>query len=123
MNDYWELDPSTGDYVMANGRPVPSSSLIYPAYYRIKAVRNGWMYAPNTNWGSDLNTIQKRAGTASLTMIDQACQPMIDDGRALAVDAEYNTTITPARSNAAVNVNITEAGGEVQVLQLPPLTV
>jgi phage gp46-like protein len=121
VNNYWQIDPSTGDYVMVNGRPVLTDSIEIPAYYRIRASRGKWMYAPDNQWGSDLNTLQKQQGTLSLKMIETACQPMIDDGRAISVDAEYNTEITLARGNSAVNVNLIEAGGEQQTLELPPL--
>jgi hypothetical protein len=81
------------------------------------------MYAPNDQYGSDLNTLKKKSGNAALGMIENACQPIVEDGRALAVDAGFDTTAEVNRNNAAVNVTLTSSNGAPQVLNLPPIGV
>ena len=121
----WQIDPKTGDYIQANGRPVEDSSLIYPAYYRIKIPRTQWMYAPDTNYGSDLYTVKKHftAGQVNplANMVDVALQPMIDDGRASAVDTTY---LAPASLyDTQLSAVITDAQGEPQTLNLPQVGI
>lgn len=117
----WKINPTTGDYLIVNGAPVPSDDLIYPAYYRIRIPRLQWMYAPDNKYGSDLNTIQKNTGNAAIAMINNALQPMVDDGRALGVDTEFNATQPSSRNEIAVEVSITDALGVDTTLSLPSL--
>jgi phage gp46-like protein len=115
------IDPATGDYLMQNGSPISSDSLDNPAYYRIRIHRLKWMYAPDTNYGSDLYTLEKKEGNAALNMITTALQPMVDDGRALGVDPEFVTPQPSSRNEAAISVEITDAQGIQQNLTLPPV--
>jgi len=117
----WNLNPATGDYIMVNGAPQPTESLTIPCYYRIKIPRKQWMYAPNTSYGSDLNTIKKKTGTASLKMIEAACQPIVTDGRASSVSASYQNVQPSSRNSGAVQVAIVDAQGTPQNLNLPPV--
>lgn len=119
----WKINPSTGDYIMENGAPVSSDSLVYPAYYRLKIPRAGWLYAPNDLYGSDYWMVKKRTGAGSdsglINIGNKALQPMIDDGRASDVDIETAAVSNLNRNNAALTVNITDIGGEVDKLELP----
>lgn len=121
----WKIDPKTGDYALVNGKPVDSDSLIYPAYYRLKIGRNRWMYAPDDAYGSDLAQIKKRFNGRDLTSVkniqERALKPIIDDGRALAIDVSYNSQQTSLRNNIQTAVVITSADGTTEVLQLPPI--
>lgn len=117
----WQINPANGDYVMTGGAPTDSSDLIYPAYYRISIPRLKWLYAPDTKYGSDLNTLQKKAGNAALNMIQTALEPMIDDGRALAVDPEFTSPQPASRNMAGIKINITDAEGTVTTLPLPTI--
>lgn len=81
------------------------------------------MYAPDTSYGSDLNTLQKKTGNAALGMISKALQPIIDDGRALAVEPSFVQTVPPSRNIAAINVSIVDAQGAVAVLTVPQIGI
>lgn len=117
----WQIDPSTGDYVMQNGAPVESDSLIYPAYYRLKTPRTKWLYAPDTNYGSDYWTVNKRFNPNDtnplVNMTEVALQPMIDDGRASDVAATY--TAPKGLNDTQISAVITDAQGTPQTLNLP----
>lgn len=117
----WRIDPKTGDTIQVNGSPVEDDSLIYPAFYRVKIKRSQWLYAPDTNYGSDLYTVKKRFNPTELdplqNIVDVSLQPMIDDGRASAVETDY---LAPKGLNdAQLSVTITDAEGTPQTLSLP----
>lgn len=117
----WQINPSTGDYVMTNGAPVDDTALIYPAYYRLKVQRTQWLYAPDTKYGSDFYTIKKRFNPNDVNPLANiaavALQPMIDDGRATDVEATY---LAPKSLNdTQLSVVITDAQGQPQTLNLP----
>lgn len=120
MSSY-KIDPKTGDYLMKNGTPVVDDSLIYPAFYRLKVRRTKWLYAPDTSYGSDLYTVKKRFNpndTTNVTnMVEVALQPMVDDGRAVAIDSKY---LAPqGRNDIQLSTTITDAQGQPQTLNLP----
>lgn len=108
---------------MVNGKPVDDESLIYPAYYRTKAARGRWLHAPDSGWGSDFPNINKRFNGGDLRGLAniqrQALQPMIEDGRALAIDVTADTTQQGLRNNSALAVKITSADGITETLNLP----
>lgn len=106
---------------MVQGKPVPTDDLGMPAYYRVKIARKRWMYAPDENYGSDLATLKKKTGNAALGMIHNALKPIVDDGRALAVDSAFSDQVPAQASNAAINVMITDANGTQHNLNLPPI--
>jgi phage gp46-like protein len=117
----WRINPKTGDYVMTNGAPVDDPSLIYPAYYRIMTKRTRWLYAPDDSFGSDLYTIKKRFNPGDVSplanIVDAALQPMIDDGRATDVETTY---LAPqSLYDTQLSVQITDAQGQPQTLNLP----
>jgi phage gp46-like protein len=116
----WRINPKTGDYVMVNGAPVDDPSLIYPAYYRVKAERTRWLYAPDTNWGSDLYTVKKRFTSNEVNpltnIVKRALQPMVTDKRAKSTSVDF---LAPAGLNdTQMNATIVDAQGEPQVLPL-----
>ena len=121
----WIINPETGDYVMTNGKPTESESLLYPAYYRTKIRRGAWMHAPDSRYGSDFGNISQRFNGRDLPTLaniqKQALQPMIDDKRAIAVDVTYDGTQQGIRNNSALKANITSADGTTETLLLPPL--
>lgn len=119
----WVIDPKTGDYVMTKGKPTDSDSLLYPAYYRLMIARGRWMYAPNTQYGSDLGTIKKRFNGRDLTGIaataQKALAPIQEDGRALAIDVVPDSQQQALRNNVALSVTLTSAEGITETLNLP----
>lgn len=121
----WQIDPSTGDYLMTNGAPVESEDLAIPAYYRLKVRRGQWMYAPDDEYGSDFWTVKKHFRpneVNSLTDIGlKALQPMVDDGRAADIEASFGSSV--GRNDSQINFKITDAMGQQQQLSLPVLPV
>lgn len=120
----WQINPTTGDYVMTNGAPVDDPSLIYPAYYRLKTPRLGWMYAPDTKWGSDFNKVLKNITTKPQTALEtigaRAVQPLVDDGRAVSIDV---TVTGVARSGVSLECDIGSGQKQPQILNLTGLGV
>lgn len=111
---------------MENGSPVPSNSLIYPAFYRYRIPRGGWMYAPDDNYGSDFATVKKRFNGADLgglvNIAQRALQPIIDDGRAGSVTITPNTGSSANRNVSTFTTDIVDTQGNLDTLILPPLT-
>ncbi len=121
----WTLDPTTGDYVMSGGSPVQTNGLATAAYIRVKTPKDGWMYAPNSKYGSRLREIKNtRRNNKDITMLENvvgvALQPMLDDGRA--------KSITAAVNNVAIGYfglvgKIVQANGQTEDLNLPSIGV
>lgn len=111
----WDVDPKTGDYKMVNGAPSQTDSLLLPAYYRFKIQRGKWLYAPDTDYGSDFGSVKKRPGVAANEVMEnigeRALQPILDDARAKSI----TITSTPAgRHGFDLATKIIDAQGEVQ---------
>lgn len=90
----WALDPASGDYLVEGGNPRASTNLDVPIYIRLKTHRTKWLYAPNTQYGSDfyLNRKHQTAsiGSLALNIATAAVKNLIDEGRALQIDLESN---------------------------------
>lgn len=125
MSESWKIDPKTRDYVMAGGAPVPTTDIKVPAFYRLKIHRGRWLYAPDDRYGSDFYLVKKRFNGKDLggltNIAEKALQPLIDDGRASAVEVVPDTRQQQSRNNAFMEIEITDAQGEVQKLDLPPI--
>lgn len=120
MAKSWNLNPVSGDYVMrSNGTPEETDSLTVPAYIRLKTGRQKWLYAPDTSYGSELHEIKKRHTSQDPSNLEavavRALQPLVDDGRADQIDIEAKTSY---RNAAGLQINITDAQGEPQTLNL-----
>lgn len=122
-----DLDPKTGDYIMVNGQPQETNHLTVAAYIRLKAPRQGlrrrdgtpggWMYAPDSKWGSNFWAKRgTRISTQQTTEIEQvaaiALQPLADDGRASQIDLSIVASAIGALGLKAV---ITETNDQSQV--------
>lgn len=120
----WDLDEKTGDYKMSGGAPVETDSLRVPAYLRLKIRRQGWMYAPDTAYGSDFWQIKKRQSTRDSTSIENAAaralQPIANDGRASSFTIDTDAV---ARNGVGLKIKIVEASGELDQLNLQSLGV
>ncbi len=127
MSESWQINPTSGDYVMEGGSPVPSESLTIPAYYRLKVQRGRWLHAPDDGYGSDFYLIRKRFNGGDLSglqnIAEKALQPMIDDGRASDVEVTPNRSQQTSRNNSLLGIKIADAQGQVEELDLPPIVV
>lgn len=91
-------DQTTGDYVVdSDGRPVLDSTLGPPMRTRIVAHRTRWMYAPNSDWGSDMYRYKRRRSTdfsdgLGESIVAKALEPMQKDGRADNIEVETQFT-------------------------------
>lgn len=117
-----EINPETGDYVVVDGKPVIDESLKQPAYIRMKAKRNTWMYAPDDKWGSDFHLIKKsrttQAATREINTAEKSLDPLIDDGRAADVLVEVSSRV---RGQTQLKTTITEEVGEAEQTILIPI--
>lgn len=122
MAQNWNINPKTGDYVMVGGSPQQTDSLLIPAYIRLKTRRTQWLYAPNTEYGSDFYLVKKRRTNENASTIEsigaRALQPMIDDSRASQIDI---TTTAVARQGLQLETDITDARGKSETLILPQI--
>lgn len=119
----WRINPKTGDYIQVNGAPVEDTSLIYPAFYRLKVKRSQWLYAPDARYGSDLHTVKKRFNPNDVNPLTDLCvralAPMVDDGRALSTETTFLAPI--GRNDVQMQTVITDAQGTPQTLNLPAI--
>lgn len=125
MAQSWQIDPSTKDYVMSQGAPVETDSLEIPAYVRLKTRRGGWMYAPDSSYGSDLAAGKNQKGTSRdvshiENIVAVALQPIVDDGRAKG--AEVTVTAT-SRGYLALDAKLERAAGNLDQLNIKSLGV
>lgn len=122
MAQTWEQNPMTGDYVMQGGAPVETNSLRMPAYVRLKVRRSTWLYAPNTEYGSEFHTVKKRKTNDDASLIEnlaaRALQPILDDGRAAAIEID---TEAVSRNGVGIKSRIIVSEGESEVLLLPQI--
>jgi phage gp46-like protein len=123
MANGWLIDPSTGDYVLSNGRPVTDPTLNTPAYFRLKTRRTQWLYAPDDTYGSDFYLYGVRhTSTLGINLAavgNRALKPLVDQGRATSADVEINTE---TRSSASLTATLVSTGGMVQTLDLDSIT-
>jgi phage gp46-like protein len=124
MSTQIKVDPETKDYVVSAGRPVETRSLTARARIRLTARRGRWQYAPDDRWGSEFHLIKRRNTTQNPSALEntgtRALQALIDDGTAAEVTV---TTQVATRTGVGVKVNIVDAQGEPQILDLPRIGV
>lgn len=125
MSQTWNIDPSSGDYVIdSKGKPEVVTNLKVPAYIRLKTRRGRWLYAPDDLYGSDFHLVGRKVTAKDNNLVeaivDRALAPMISDGRASEVEQvpqEYT------RHTASISINITDSQGEVEQLTFSPIGV
>lgn len=120
----WKIDPDTGDYqIDATGKPVRDESLLTPAYIRLKTPRNGWMYAPDRDFGSDFNFTQKRikqTPTLVRNVATRALAPMVRDERALEI---FIDIVQAVRHGIELKIDIRQADGKSATLEYTAVAV
>lgn len=122
MSQTWKIDPRSGDYIMEKGAPVPTDRLSEPCFYRLRTKRTQWMYAPDTDFGSDYYLEKKNRTTGDQSKLEtigaKAVQPIVDDGRASEVEIVATEV---ARNGVALTLKITDAQGQVERLTINPI--
>ena len=110
MSDTY-IDPTTADYVQLDGdlQRDLAGGLGVAVYLRVMTPLGSWWADPTL--GSRLHELQRekdvpRVQRLAVQYVQQCLQPLIDDGRALAVDVQ--TEHVPGRLNLLVT--ITDAG-------------
>lgn len=123
-SESWKINPTTGDYVMENGSPVPDTGLEFNSYLRLKTQRGQWLYAPDRNYGSDIHLIKKnntvRSSNAVETAASKALQPIVDDGRAAAISVN---TAAAARHGLGLDIKVLDNAGNVEQFEFKGLGV
>lgn len=115
MPQGWDINPVTGDYKVTNGSPVQTNSLLLPSYYRLKVKRQRWLYAPDTDYGSDLFSIVKQVASTPTSLENialRALRPLVDDGRASSIEVEVTKNV---RHSNEMQVKVRDASGQVEV--------
>lgn len=107
------LDPTTGDYTLTSGAltPDPARGLANAVYLRLMTPLGS--YWADAELGSRLHELQRmkdlpRMGALAKAYAEQALQPLLDDGRAQAVEAE---TEQLHDGWLRLAVRVTDAGG------------
>lgn len=117
----WARDMATGDYVMRNGAPAHDASLAPPVRLRLRAPRKGWLYAPDSQYGSDFYLYRRRRSVdfrdqLAENLASQALEPMVTDGRIGTVEVDTSET---KRGGLALTIRITDR----QELEQDPIVV
>lgn len=110
MSDTY-IDPITADYVQAAGDLArdPANGLANAVYLRVMTPLGSWW--ADTTLGSRLHELQRekdvpRVQRLAVQYVQQCLRPLVDDGRALAIDVQSEHA--PGRLNLLVT--ITDAG-------------
>ena len=124
LSEQIDRDPKTGDYVVTDGSPVRTVSPTVPAFIRTKTPRDGWLYAPNRSYGSNVGKITRFTGkrngaaTAVENAVAQSVAPMVDLGEI----QDFNVTTTDAnRQGVQVRIALLDINGQEQELILRPV--
>lgn len=110
MSDTY-IDPITADYLPSAGDLArdPADGLANAVYLRVMTPLGSWW--ADTTLGSRLHELQRekdvpRVQRLAVQYVQQCLQPLVDDGRALAIDVQ--AAHWPGRLNLLVT--ITDAG-------------
>ncbi|MGE9986594.1 phage GP46 family protein [Desulfovibrio sp. SGI.169] len=101
-----QIDPATGDYTGAR-----IDHLGNAVYLRLMTPRGSWW--ADTTLGSRLHELARVKDKARVSVLarqyaEQALQPLLDDGRARAIEV---TARQPHNGRCLLHVEVTEAGG------------
>jgi len=105
----FRIDPETGDYSLAStGLPEKTTSLLQPAYVRLRTELGQWMHDPSL--GSRYHELERVKITPAVEaqtveFAEQALRPIVEDGRATKVTIE---TVESSRVGRRVRGRITD---------------
>ena len=122
VNNGLKINPETKDYEIVDGKPVVDKSIKQPAYIRLVAKRNTWLYAPDDKWGSDFHLLKKtkttEAATREINTAEKALEPLLDDNRASDITIEVTGRL---RGATQLSTKIVEQLGEQEESLLIPV--
>lgn len=111
--DAW-IDPVTRDYRLVSGAPLrdPANGLANAVYLRLMTPRGSYWADPLM--GSRLHEVAREKDVARVAVLarqyaEQALQPVLDDGRASAIEI---TTEQPHNGRLLLHIEVTRAGGD-----------
>lgn len=112
------IDPVTADYVVQAGIPVrdPANGLANAVYLRLTTPLGSYWADPTL--GSRLHELRRykdvpRAAVLAKQYAEQALQPILDDGRASAIDVQ---AVQPMTGGLYLTVEVTAASGHTFTL-------
>lgn len=118
--DIW-IDPQTAGYALANGTPVrdPADGLANAVYVRLMTPLGSFWADPGL--GSRLHELQREKDLARVELLarqytEQALRPILDDGRATAIEV---ATERPHDGRLLLAIQVTAASGQVLTFQHP----
>ena len=118
--DAW-LNPSTGDYVLLSNALArdPADGLANAVYIRLMTPLGSWWQDPAL--GSRLHELVRqkdlsRIGVLAAQYADQALKPILDDGRATAIQV---TTEQPHNGRLHLLIEVIAASGEKLTFKYP----
>lgn len=121
-NNTIKIDACKRDYELDEfGNLKIDKGLGTPAFFRLRIPRNQWLYAPNTQYGSDFYLFQKNpttgTGRAFVNTGDRALQPLIDQGRADNINVELTER---SRNGVGLEVDISQVrNDETETIFVP----
>ena len=119
-----KFNPATGDYELSGGKPVTDTTLLTPSYIRLKANRQRWLYAPDTDWGSDYYLLRKQLTTQPATREirtgEKALEPLINQDRASETIIEV---VERQRGATLLKIQVKDSQGESEDPVLIPIGV
>lgn len=120
MTDAW-IDPDTRDYRLSAGTAQrdPAAGLANAVYLRLMTPRGSYWAEPTM--GSRLHELAREKDLARVAVLARqyaqvALQPILDDGRATAIDI---TTERPGNGRLHLRIEVTDAGGGRQTFTHP----
>lgn len=124
MAQNWLIDPTTRDYVMEDGAPVETDSLLVPAFHRLRIQQGSWMYQPDDRYGSRFSVFKKRETGGDMSDIENvaliALQPILDDGRASQIGVEATSA---TRHTVGLKAVVIKARGTFDQFEIPSLGI
>lgn len=111
------IDPTTADYDGSLIRHLGNA-----VYLRLMTPLGAYWHNPK--FGSRLHELQREKNLARVQVLavqyaQQALQPLLDDGRATAIDVQATRESNVPTARMLLQVNVTDASGDVHVFMHP----
>lgn len=116
------IDTVTKDYIPLNGQIQNSNQLEAQIYQLIQTPKTKWLYAPDSNYGSDfytlLNQRQRLSKSQILQLVTSALDPLTSTG-----ELTLTSLTVPVLTLGTVNIDIegVDSSGEKVKFTINPL--